>query len=1166
MWFVNGVAGGNPTFGTIDGSQGLIAKYLAPANLPNPASFFVQALSLADFTTYASALVTVVAPVSINISPLTIGVAAGGSQQFTATVTNVPVGSDPGVSWSVNGVIGGDATVGTVTPAGLYSAPATAPSPSAVKVAATSNSNSSKVASATVTITASLVGVALSPGAISLRAGTTQQFAAYVQGSANKAVTWKVNGTTGGSATSGTISTTGLYTAPASVPTPANVTVSAVASADATKLATTAVTVTAPQVSVAVAPATLAIRTTQTQQFAASVTGSTNTAVTWKVNGTNGGSATFGTISTSGLYTAPAVLPSPSTVTILAVPAADISKSGAATANITTATTILVSVNPASAVVAPAATQAFVATVQNSTTKTVTWKVNGVTGGNATVGTISTAGSYKAPATVPTPAAVTVTAVSTVDTTKSGVASATIAKLVTVTVAPTTASVQAGGTKQFTATVLNSANAAVTWSVNGIPGGDAVVGSISAAGLYQAPQGVPTPVTVSVSAASVASPTASAKSTVTITGAAIKVSVSPASISVMVGKTQQFAVAVQNATNAAITWKVNGTTGGSASLGTISAAGLYTAPAAVPSTATVTISAVSVADTTKSGSAAATVQPAPALTVLVTPAHAKLVLGQVLQFGASVLNSTNPAVTWNVNGVTGGDAANGTIDTIGRYSAPLAMPSAPVVVSATSQANPASSGSASVSLLSSTPVSVSISPSWTYATLGGSLFFVASVQNSSDTTVTWLVNGIPGGSETVGFIMNGLYEAPRTAPGESITLTAISNADDTKSATAKLSIVQSQVSAVYMGPPNPTVPVGQWFKFTAAIDAAPGLTTTILWDVNGRWGGDELHGTIDDTGFYTAPLTVPADPVVVSAFAAAAPDMRASTTVTIANAPPVVLTPSSATVQVGTTIRFTPTVTLPVKTLTWKVNGVVGGSATVGTIDADGLYAAPLTVPTPPTVTIIATSTSDSSKSATATATIVTTPPIAIYGPLPPTTIIQVGTTQQLNAPVENAVDTSVKWLVNGIIGGNNTVGTISAAGLFLAPGRVPTPSTVTVTAVSNSDPSKSVSGTITIFPVPPPLVYVRNWQGVLLQPCGPFWIQAGTNTQFYGSIKNDMTGRLLWQVNGVTGGDATNGLIDAQGVYSAPPSVPAIAEVVISAALQSNPYVVFPINATIGP
>ena len=59
-----------------------------------------------------------------------------------------------------------------------------------------------------------------------------------------------------------------------------------------------------------------------TAQFTATVTGGTSTAVTWQVNGVTGGSAASGTISASGLYTAPSALPSPNTVTIAAVNAA----------------------------------------------------------------------------------------------------------------------------------------------------------------------------------------------------------------------------------------------------------------------------------------------------------------------------------------------------------------------------------------------------------------------------------------------------------------------------------------------------------------------------------------------------------------------------------------------------------------------------------------------------------------------------------------------------------------------------------------------------------------------------------------------------------------------------------------------------------------------------
>jgi hypothetical protein len=85
-----------------------------------------------------------------------------------------------------------------------------------------------------------------------------------------------------------------------------------------------------PTISVMVVPASASVREGNTQQFKATVTGTSNTAVKWFVNGVAGGSAAVGTISSSGLYTAPATLPSPDTVTIEAVSSADPSAKGTA--------------------------------------------------------------------------------------------------------------------------------------------------------------------------------------------------------------------------------------------------------------------------------------------------------------------------------------------------------------------------------------------------------------------------------------------------------------------------------------------------------------------------------------------------------------------------------------------------------------------------------------------------------------------------------------------------------------------------------------------------------------------------------------------------------------------------------------------------------------------
>ncbi len=82
--------------------------------------------------------------------------------------------------------------------------------------------------------------------------------------------------------------------------------------------------------------------------FASAVTGSTNTAVTWAVNGITGGSATLGTIDATGKYTAPSTLPSPNSVTVKASSAADPSKNSTSTVTLWNPTPVLTGINPAS--------------------------------------------------------------------------------------------------------------------------------------------------------------------------------------------------------------------------------------------------------------------------------------------------------------------------------------------------------------------------------------------------------------------------------------------------------------------------------------------------------------------------------------------------------------------------------------------------------------------------------------------------------------------------------------------------------------------------------------------------------------------------------------------------------------------------------------------------
>jgi hypothetical protein len=90
-----------------------------------------------------------------------------------------------------------------------------------------------------------------------------------------------------------------------------------------------------PAISVSVSPHTASKFPTEQQPFSATVNGTSNTAVAWQVNGVTGGNATSGTIDANGVYTAPAVVPSPNNpVMVTAISQADVTKAGSATVTI----------------------------------------------------------------------------------------------------------------------------------------------------------------------------------------------------------------------------------------------------------------------------------------------------------------------------------------------------------------------------------------------------------------------------------------------------------------------------------------------------------------------------------------------------------------------------------------------------------------------------------------------------------------------------------------------------------------------------------------------------------------------------------------------------------------------------------------------------------------
>ncbi|WLT30175.1 right-handed parallel beta-helix repeat-containing protein [Geothrix sp. PMB-07] len=199
----------------------------------------------------------------------------------------------------MNSIPNGNATVGTITGSGnsvTYTAPKNVGN---FVLAATSVSDPTKSDSAQVIVTPTtpITSVVVSPSTWSLNAGSQKQFATTVSGtgSYDSAVTW--------SAQRGTITATGLYSAPATSGTDV-VTVKSVQ--DPTKSATATVTVigsdpVVPTVTaVAISPASWSMSGGTQKQFTATVTGTGafSSSVVW--------SAQHGSIDSSGLYTAPA--------------------------------------------------------------------------------------------------------------------------------------------------------------------------------------------------------------------------------------------------------------------------------------------------------------------------------------------------------------------------------------------------------------------------------------------------------------------------------------------------------------------------------------------------------------------------------------------------------------------------------------------------------------------------------------------------------------------------------------------------------------------------------------------------------------------------------------------------------------------------------------------
>ncbi|MGI4757625.1 MAG: chitobiase/beta-hexosaminidase C-terminal domain-containing protein, partial [Janthinobacterium lividum] len=294
---------------TTDGSTPSTSSALYSAPVRLAATTTIRAVSVAAGVSSEPVAGTyTIAHPTMSLDPKTVSVAASKTQIFNASVTGT---TNTAVKWALNPALG------SITPLGLYVAPASISATQAITLTATSVADPTVSAASTITLVAPL-GMSVSPLAVTLGPAQTQAFAVTSTVSANKAVTWSVKPAVG------SISQNGAYTAPAAITASQTVTVVATSVAEPSVSASAVLTL-SPPVTVTLTPATVALGPLQTHDFIAAIAGTTNSAVTWSLN------PAVGSISTSGMYTAPASIPSAQVITVTAASVAKPAMSAAST-------------------------------------------------------------------------------------------------------------------------------------------------------------------------------------------------------------------------------------------------------------------------------------------------------------------------------------------------------------------------------------------------------------------------------------------------------------------------------------------------------------------------------------------------------------------------------------------------------------------------------------------------------------------------------------------------------------------------------------------------------------------------------------------------------------------------------------------------------------------
>ena len=968
----------------------------------------------------ATLVVNPAALVSIAINPPSPTIALGTTQQFTATGTYTD-GSTQDlttvVSWSSS-----DATVAIISNAVGSNGLATSSGQGTATISATSNSISN---STTITVAGpSLVSIVITPASAPIPLGTTLQFDAM--------------GTyTDGSTQDLTSSATWTSSSPAVAPVSAGFTMGSllgtanISASSGTVTGSASVAVTAPVlVSISVTPARASIANGTSQQFAATGTysdGSTQTltnSVTWSSSST-----TVATIGSSGLATGTGVGSASITAT-----SGSITASG--TMNVGPAVLVSLAVTPVNPSFALGTTQTLVATGTYSDgstlvlTNTATW-----TTADGTIATVNSQGIASSVALGST----TVTATSG---TISGSTTLTVspAVLVSIAVTPAIPTIPLGTSEPFTATGTYTDGS--TQNITGTAQWSSDTAAVAAISNAAPTQGLASSVGEGTATITATSGAVAGSTTLTVTTAAlVSLAVTPATPSIALGTSQQFTATgaftdgtTQNLTGTA-TWSSD-----TPATATINNAGV--AQSSAIGTANITATSGTV-----SGSTELTVTAAALVMIAINPQTSTVALGTTQQFTATgtFSDGTTQDLTqsghWSSTVATVATISNtagtaGLASTLGTGTTTIGVSSGSISGTAALVVNPAAL------------VSIAINPQAPTIALGTTQQFAATGTYTDGSTqdLTTVVSW-SSSDATVAIISNAVgSNGLATSSGQgTATISATSNSI---SNTTTITVTQASFISIAVTPASISIALGYGEQFSATANYSDGSTQDITQSAT--WTSSipavaAINASGYATSIYPGSTTISASSGSVTG--------SALLVVNPAAAISLVVTPASSSVFVGAQQQFSATLNYSdgsslnvTSTVTWSSSnpaaatvtsgglavGVAGGSSSiVATWGANLLAATGSLTVSPPTVSIT-----------------------------PSAASIALNATQRFSVTVTGNTNQNVTWSVDGIAGGNSTIGTISTAGLYTAP---PLIGSHNITAVAQANSASVGTASLTV-------------------------------------------------------------------------------------------------------